>query len=98
MLLRFWYENPSVFKPEQLIQIKQTSLGRVLCDSGDDITDVTRNVFILPNKQSPAFVSCSDLTQIDLRFWTECCHGMCDTDFSTHLNPHVSVLQPAWFW
>lgn len=98
MLLRFWYENPSVFKPEQLIQIKQTSLGRVLCDNGDDITDVTRNVFILPNKQSPAFVSCSDLTQIDIRFWTECCHGTYDTDFSTHLNLNSSVLQPAWLW
>jgi peroxidase len=80
MLLRFWYENPSVFKPEQLTQIKQTSLGRVLCDNGDDMTDVTRNVFVLPNKQSPAFVSCSDLTQIDMRFWTECCHGTYDTD------------------
>ncbi|XP_069701170.1 peroxidasin [Periplaneta americana] len=71
---RFWYENPSVFKPEQLTQIKQTSLGRVLCENGDDITDVTKNVFILPKKQTPAFVSCTELPQIDLRFWTECCH------------------------
>jgi peroxidase len=76
MLHRFWYENPSVFKPEQLTQIKQLSLGRVLCDNGDDMTDVTKDVFILPKKQSPAFVSCSELTQIDLRFWAECCHGM----------------------
>ncbi|XP_021933013.1 peroxidasin isoform X8 [Zootermopsis nevadensis] len=71
---RFWYENPSVFKPEQLTQIKQVSLGRVLCDNGDDISDVTKDVFILPKKQSPAFVPCGDLPQIDLRFWTECCH------------------------
>jgi peroxidase len=76
MLCRFWYENPSVFKPEQLTQIKQTSLGRVLCENGDDITDVTMDVFILPKKQSPAFVSCNELMQIDLRFWTECCSGM----------------------
>ncbi|PSN40372.1 Peroxidasin, partial [Blattella germanica] len=71
---RFWYENPSVFKPEQLTQIKQTSLGRVLCDNGDDITDITHNVFLLPKKQLPAFVSCNELTRIDLHFWTECCN------------------------
>jgi peroxidase len=64
-----------VFKPEQLTQIKQVSVGRVLCDNGDDITDVTMNLFILPKKQAPSFVSCSELPQIDLRFWTECCHG-----------------------
>lgn len=64
-----------MFKPEQLTQIKQVSLGRVLCDNGDDISDVTKDVFILPKKQSPAFVPCGDLPQIDLRFWTECCHG-----------------------
>jgi peroxidase len=65
-----------VFKPEQLTQIKQVALGRLLCDNGDDITDVTMDVFILPKKQSPAFVSCRELTQLDLRFWAECCHGM----------------------
>ncbi|GLH03915.1 Peroxidasin, partial [Gryllus bimaculatus] len=71
---RFWYENPATFKPEQLTQIKQVSLARVLCDNGDDITDVTQNVFVLPKHQNPAFLSCNQLPQVDLRFWTECCH------------------------
>ncbi|XP_026677158.1 peroxidasin-like [Diaphorina citri] len=37
---RFWYENPSTFKPAQLTQIKQASLARVICDSGDRLTEL----------------------------------------------------------
>ncbi|XP_071524649.1 peroxidasin homolog isoform X1 [Panulirus ornatus] len=70
---RFWYENPSIFKREQLAQIKQVTLGRVMCDNGDDIKDVTPDVFVLPREQKPAFVQCSDIPYVDLRLWTECC-------------------------
>uniref|UniRef100_A0A2P2HZE6 Peroxidasin-like n=3 Tax=Hirondellea gigas TaxID=1518452 RepID=A0A2P2HZE6_9CRUS len=70
---RFWYENPSIFKPEQLLQIRRMTLGRILCSGGDDIQDVTKNVFILPHNQQPAFVPCSTLPELDLRFWAECC-------------------------
>ncbi|EEB18896.1 Thyroid peroxidase precursor, putative [Pediculus humanus corporis] len=70
---RFWYENNGVFKPEQLTEIKQSSLARVLCDNGDDIRDVTRNVFVLPRKQG-GYLPCAKIPQIDLRFWTECSH------------------------
>lgn len=72
---RFWYENPGVFKPEQLTQIKQSTLGRVICDSSDDILEVTKNVFILPSQQTPNYVSCNQIPKVDLRFWAECCHG-----------------------
>ncbi|KAB7496423.1 Peroxidasin-like protein, partial [Armadillidium nasatum] len=70
---RFWYENPWVFKPQQLLEIKKATLGRVLCDNGDNITDVTKDVFILPQEQVPSFVSCDLIPKIDLRLWTECC-------------------------
>lgn len=70
---RFWYENPSVFTTEQLAQIRQITLGRVLCDNGDEINDVTPDVFILPREQTPAFIPCSDVPIVDLRMWKECC-------------------------
>lgn len=69
---RFWYENPSTFKPEQLIQIKQFSLGRVICDNGDNITHITKDVFVLPNLQD-GYVSCEEIPQADLSVWSECC-------------------------
>ncbi|KAG8235448.1 hypothetical protein J437_LFUL015796 [Ladona fulva] len=71
---RFWYENPSVFKPEQLTQIKQSSLARVICDNGDNITEINQDVFVLPKHQNPQLVKCQTLPAINLRFWTECCH------------------------
>ncbi|KAL3275369.1 hypothetical protein HHI36_020136 [Cryptolaemus montrouzieri] len=69
---RFYYENPSVFKPEQLVQIKQYTLSRVLCDNGDNITKVTKNTFVLPERQG-GFVECSKIPKIDLKLWTQCC-------------------------
>ncbi|KAG6797659.1 peroxidasin [Apis mellifera caucasica] len=71
---RFWYENPTVFKPEQLAQIKQTSLARILCDNGDNINRIQPNVFLLPEGDNK-FVTCDEIPYIDLRVWSECCDG-----------------------
>ncbi|XP_055701010.1 peroxidasin isoform X2 [Phlebotomus papatasi] len=68
---RFWYENPSIFKPDQLVQIKQSSLARVLCDNGDNITEISENVFMLSHMQD-GLKSCEKLPEIDLRFWMDC--------------------------
>lgn len=68
---RFYYENPSIFKPEQLAQIKQTNLGRVLCDNGDNITRATDDVFLLPARQG-GYKECTELPMISLRVWTDC--------------------------
>jgi peroxidase len=74
---RFWFENPGVFKPEQLAQIKQTSLARVLCDNGDNITRVTEDIFTLPSLQG-GYKNCTEIPMISLRSaWTDCsdCSG-----------------------
>lgn len=68
---RFWYENPTTFKPEQLQQIKETSLARVLCDNGDKIDTIGENVFLLPEVQD-GLVSCDDLPSMDFRYWADC--------------------------
>ncbi|XP_032171563.1 peroxidasin-like protein isoform X2 [Mustela erminea] len=69
---RFWYENPGVFTPAQLTQLKQASLGRVLCDNGDNIQQVQADVFV--KAQYPQdYLSCSEIPQVDLRVWQDCC-------------------------
>ncbi|KAJ8737014.1 hypothetical protein PYW07_000285 [Mythimna separata] len=68
---RFWYENPSMFKPDQLRQLKETSLARILCDNGDNIDTIGENVFLLPEVQD-GLISCADLPAMDLRYWADC--------------------------
>lgn len=72
---RFWYESPSTFSPAKLTQIKQASLARILCDNGDNITLVARDVFKLPELQTPKLVPCKSIPSIDLRLWFECNGG-----------------------
>lgn len=79
---RFFYENPSTFKPEQLTQIKQYSLARVLCDNGDNINQIPLNVFVLASKQG-GYIDCSEVPKVDLRMWSECCS---DCRYSGQLN------------
>uniref|UniRef100_A0A452TJJ9 Lactoperoxidase n=1 Tax=Ursus maritimus TaxID=29073 RepID=A0A452TJJ9_URSMA len=63
---RFWYENPGVFTPAQLTQLKQASLARVLCDNGDNIQQVQADVFV--KAQYPQdYLSCSEIPRVDLR-------------------------------
>ncbi|XP_061599189.1 peroxidasin homolog isoform X2 [Cololabis saira] len=69
---RFWYENPGVFTPAQLTQLKQASLARVLCDNGDNITRVQQDVFSVAELPH-GYGSCSDIPQLDLRMWQDCC-------------------------
>ncbi|XP_050073401.1 peroxidasin isoform X1 [Anopheles maculipalpis] len=73
---RFWYEN-DVFKPEQLAQIKRATLGRIICDNGDNITTATDNVFVLPAKQG-GYKRCDEIPQVNLEHWVDC------TDCSRH--------------
>ncbi|CAH1772788.1 unnamed protein product, partial [Owenia fusiformis] len=70
---RFWYENPGVLKPGQLTAIKQTSLARVLCDNGDDIKRVQRDVFKRADIRHE-YKDCEELPYVDLKLWTDCCH------------------------
>ncbi|XP_078669070.1 peroxidasin-like isoform X2 [Branchiostoma floridae x Branchiostoma belcheri] len=80
---RFWYENPGVFKPSQLSQLRQASLARVLCDNGDSIDRVQHDVFL--NADFPTgYVYCDNVPRMDLTAWTECCEDCANSaEFGT---------------
>ncbi|XP_052896954.1 peroxidasin isoform X1 [Anopheles moucheti] len=82
---RFWYEN-EVFKPEQLAQIKRASLGRIVCDNGDNITTITDDVFVLPAKQG-GYKRCDEIPQINLEHWVDC------TDCSRHHKRYEPLMR-----
>lgn len=69
---RFWYEDPMVFTSDQLVQIKQASLSRVLCDSSDAITRVQRDVFSMVQSRDD-YIKCENIPPIDLKMWSDCC-------------------------
>ncbi|XP_017485563.1 PREDICTED: peroxidasin, partial [Rhagoletis zephyria] len=73
---RFYYENDGVFLSKQLSQIKHASLGRILCDDGDNINEVSSNVFLLPKRQG-GYKKCADIPEINLYFWQDC--GSCQS-------------------
>uniref|UniRef100_A0A8C3UKJ3 Ig-like domain-containing protein n=1 Tax=Catharus ustulatus TaxID=91951 RepID=A0A8C3UKJ3_CATUS len=74
---RFWYENPGVFTPAQLTQIRQASLARVICDNSDHIQQLQRDVFQVASYLQ-GMVSCEEIPAVDLRLWQDCCED-CQT-------------------
>ncbi|GAB1597499.1 peroxidasin-like [Argonauta hians] len=69
---RFWYENPGVFTADQLTQLRQTSLARVICDNSDNIVRIQRNVFQMVNNNAD-YLPCEQIPKIDLKMWSDCC-------------------------
>ncbi|KHJ49017.1 CHDCT2 domain protein [Trichuris suis] len=76
---RFWYENPGVFAPEQLQEIKKSTLARVLCHNGDEIDRVQPDVFVNMNSFDPrAYTLCDELPpDFNLKMWQQCCDDGC---------------------
>uniref|UniRef100_A0A8C4MYA5 VWFC domain-containing protein n=1 Tax=Equus asinus asinus TaxID=83772 RepID=A0A8C4MYA5_EQUAS len=52
--------------------LKQASLGRVLCDNGDNIQQVQADVFIKAEYPQD-YMSCSEIPKVDLHVWQNCC-------------------------
>ena len=77
---RFWYENPGVFSGSQLVELRQASLARVICDNADAIRQLPRDVFLFLPSLPDGQVSCDDVPTVDLKVWAQCCQGMADRD------------------
>ena len=67
---RYWYENEGVFTPAQIIQLERHSLGRVLCDSGDDIQHVQSDVFKRADWPG-GYKNCDDILGMNLEEWKD---------------------------
>lgn len=68
---RFWYESPTAaFSPEQLRQLRRTSLATVLCDNGDDVRRVRRHTMRATSDDNPELF-CALLERMDLEEWRE---------------------------
>ncbi|XP_065062497.1 peroxidasin homolog isoform X2 [Rhopilema esculentum] len=84
---RFWYENPGVFEPAQLTQIKQSSLSRVICDNSDNIRHVQKDVFKVIQSHAE-YLPCERIPILDLSFWKACCD---DKDSCTNRDSSFTI-------
>ncbi|KAL8583777.1 hypothetical protein ACOMHN_036412 [Nucella lapillus] len=91
---RFFYENPGVFSPEQLVEIQRTSLAQVLCQSSDDIQRVQTDVFLRVENDDD-YIDCSSVPRLDLRMWSDCCEDCrrrsSFNSFASHFRGRRSV-------
>ncbi|CAI2353571.1 unnamed protein product [Caenorhabditis sp. 36 PRJEB53466] len=76
---RFWYEKDGVFKPEQLKEIRKVTLARILCDNGDEIDRIQKDVFMYPGKEKENYGECGTTEMLDLKAWRDCCDNVCPT-------------------
>uniref|UniRef100_A0A158P6F3 peroxidase n=1 Tax=Angiostrongylus cantonensis TaxID=6313 RepID=A0A158P6F3_ANGCA len=65
---RFYFENPGVFTPDQRVEIRKSSLSRVICDNGDHFELISQDAFLLPG---PQLSPCHHLPEVDLTKWRE---------------------------
>jgi hypothetical protein len=69
-----------VFTPAQLAEIKKASLAKIICENGDNIQYVQRNVFL--NAKFPTGMSkCAEIEDLSMEPWRNCCQdnisGLC---------------------
>ncbi|RZB40871.1 peroxidase, partial [Asbolus verrucosus] len=65
---RFWYEvegQPHSFTPDQLNEIRKVTLSRIVCDTSDNIVNMTKNSFAPPSEENPV-VPCDEIPAIDI--------------------------------
>ncbi|KAF7638230.1 hypothetical protein Mgra_00002202 [Meloidogyne graminicola] len=74
---RFWYENPDVFTPLQLAQIRKITLAGIICRNGDDIDLIQSDVFLYFGKNKLAYKKCEQIPKLNLRMWMSCCDESC---------------------
>lgn len=67
---RFWYENKNVFTPEQLNEIKKTTLANIICDNSDNVVYLQEKVMEKISSTNRN-ISCIDLVTPNFNLWKE---------------------------
>ncbi len=64
---RFWYENEGVWSGAQLREVRRTSLAALVCENGDGIERVQRDVFVTTGEM----VECGKIERMSLEAWRD---------------------------
>ncbi|XP_015113381.1 chorion peroxidase [Diachasma alloeum] len=70
---RFWYENreqPHPFSEDQLMEIRKTTLARIICDCSDSIDKIQPQVMRSVDANNP-ITACNDIPMTNLSLWKE---------------------------
>lgn len=72
---RFWYENAGHqgFSPQQLTEIRKTTLANIICDNSDDL-DVIQPKVMQSLGEDNDYVPCSKIDNPDLKVWKDTLH------------------------
>ncbi|XP_046420327.1 peroxidase-like [Neodiprion fabricii] len=84
---RFWFESSDqdvAFTPEQLTEIRKSSISKLFCDNGDNIKLMQPRGFEIVSEQNP-LIKCNDLPGIDLSLW----RAVDPRYRERHYRPHV---------
>ena len=74
---RFFYKN-GIFSSEQLQQIENRTLSRMICDNSDNITEIQPDAFLAVGKDN--HVSCQGFPPLNLSAWREQCYYRADIE------------------
>ncbi|CAD6208755.1 GSCOCT00003563001.3-RA-CDS [Cotesia congregata] len=70
---RYWYESsqsPYPFTPDQLVQLRRSSLAKLICDCSDDIDEIQPLVMQSAGDGNPITL-CDDIEAVDFSAWKE---------------------------
>ncbi|XP_057310631.1 lactoperoxidase-like [Hydractinia symbiolongicarpus] len=65
---RFWYENPDVFTPDQVIEVNKMTLSKVLCNTLKGIVSIQEKS-LLAVTSTTIRRECGGIADIDLKKW-----------------------------
>ncbi|VDM96570.1 unnamed protein product, partial [Thelazia callipaeda] len=71
---RFYYENDNPttkFTPDQLVEIRKTTLSKLICSNSQYANHIQPNAFLMPDELTNAPMKCSELPDVDFYEWLD---------------------------